>query len=259
MAFLDPVLDPVFQPLLNLSPFFAILIIALVISIIISVVYKFMTDQKKMKALKEEQKEFQKKMKDMKDQPDKVMAMQKDAMKKNMEYMKHSFKPTLVTMLPIILIFAWMSGNLAYEPIFPGETYTISATFLEEAEGLEAEIVVAEGTTLLETSDATQTIEDGQASWKLKSDEGSHILEFKVGDTIATKEVLITTELEYAEAIETYDHSDIESVQIEYNKLRPLGPSFTVPLFNWQPGWLGLYIVFSLVFSIGIRKAMGLY
>jgi len=259
LAFLDPVMDPVLQPLLNLSPFLAILIIALVISIIISVVYKFMTDQKKMKALKEEQKEFQKKMKEMKDQPEKVMSMQKDAMKKNMEYMKQSFKPTLVTMLPIILIFAWMSGNLAYEPIYPGETYAISATFLEEVEGLNVELIVPEGTSLLETSDAVQTIEDGQASWKLKSDEGTQILEFRLGETVATKEVLITTELEYADAIETYQHSDIESVQIDYNKLRPLGPNFTVPLLKWQPGWLGLYIIFSLVFSIGIRKLMGLY
>lgn len=259
MAFLDPILDPVFQPLMNFSPFWAILLIALVISILISVVYKFMTDQKKMKALKEEQKEFQKKMKEMKDQPDKVMGMQKEAMSKNMEYMKQSFKPTLVTMLPIILIFAWMSGNLAYEPIYPGETYVVNANFLEEVEGLEAEVIVDEGTNLLTGASAVQTINDGRASWKLKSDEGTHILEFRVGETVATKEVLITEELEYADAVETYQHSDIESVQIEYNKLRPLGPDFTVPLFNWQPGWLGLYIIFSLVFSIGIRKLMGLY
>jgi len=259
MAFLDPVLDPVLQPLLNLSPFWAILLIALIISVLISVVYKLMTDQVKMKALKEEQKEFQKKMKAMKDQPEKVMSMQKEAMSKNMEYMKQSFKPTLVTMLPIILIFAWMSGNLAYEPIFPGETYSITANFVEGLEGLEAEMILDDGSNLLTGANAVQVIEDGQATWKVKSDSGTHILEVKVDSSIATKEVLITEDLEYADAIETYQHSDIESIQIDYNKLRPLGPDFTVPLFNWQPGWLGLYIIFSLLFSIGIRKAMGLY
>ena len=258
MAFLDPVLDPVLMPVLNMSPFWGILIIALVISILISVVYKFMTDQKKMKALKEEQKEYQKRMKELKDQPDKMMSIQKEAMSKNMEYMKESFKPTLVTMLPIILIFAWMSGNLAYEPIYPDETFSITANFAEGIEGI-ATMVVDEGTSIHSSSSATQEIEDGQATWKLKSDEGEHILEVQVGEDIATKEVLITTELEYADAGEVYAHSDIENIQIDYNKLKPLGPDFTVPLFNWKPGWLGLYIILSLVFSISIRKLMKLY
>ena len=120
-------------------------------------------------------------------------------------------------------------------------------------------MIVEEGTSVHSTSNADQEIEDGQATWKLKSEEGEHILEVNVGEEIATKEVLITTELEYADEVEVYAHSDIESIQIDYNKLKPLGPDFTVPLFKWKPGWLGLYIIMSLVFSISIRKLMKLY
>ncbi|MFC1801814.1 EMC3/TMCO1 family protein, partial [Nanoarchaeota archaeon] len=121
MAFLEGVLNPVLDPLLNLGPFWAILIISLVISLLITLIYKLVTNQKKMKELKTEMKESQKKMKELKDQPEKVMAMQKAAMKKNLEYMKHSFKPTLITFIPIILIFGWLQGSLAFEPIMPGQ------------------------------------------------------------------------------------------------------------------------------------------
>ncbi|MBT7332632.1 hypothetical protein HN799_05150, partial [Candidatus Woesearchaeota archaeon] len=83
-----------------------------------------------------------------------------------------------------------------------------------------------------------------------------HLLKVKTGETEQTKNVLITKDVEYTEAIETYDHSDIKSITINYNKLRPLGDQ---SLLGWQPGWLGLYIIFSIVFSIGLRKLFKVY
>ncbi|MBT3298605.1 TMCO1/EMC3 family protein [archaeon] len=255
MAFLDPILDPVLKPLLNMSPFFGILVIALFISVIMSLTYKWLTDQEKMKALKDKQKEFQNKTKELKDQPEKLISLQKEAMKTNMDYMKQSFKPTLVTMIPILLIFAWMSGNLAYEPIYPGESFSITANFAEGIVG-DAELIVDNETILGEATAAMQEIDDGQVMWMMESEDGEHILEVKLGEESQLKKVLITTELEYEDSIELFTHSDIESIQINYNKLKPLG---TTSILGWQPGWLGIYILFSLVFSLSIRKLMGLY
>ncbi|MBU0470461.1 MAG: DUF106 domain-containing protein [Nanoarchaeota archaeon] len=255
MAFLDPVLNPVLKPLLEMSPFITILIVGFVISLLITLVYKFFTNQEEMKRLKDQQKEYQVKMKTLKDNPAEMMKVQKEAMSLNMDYMKHSFKATLITMLPIILIFGWMSGHLAFEPIYPEESYSVTAFFGDNVGG-EAELVVDEGTNLL--SEVKQKIE-GPVTWKLKGQEGEHFLVVKVGETEQTKKVLITKKLEYAEPISLYQHSDIEKIQINYNKLKPLGPNFTVPLFNWQPGWLGIYIIFSIVFSMVMRKALKIY
>src|SRR3989344_1965257 len=112
MAFLDPVLNPVLQPLLNASPFLGILILSFIVSLLITLSYKLFTNQQEMKRLKEEQKEYQKKMKELRSNPQEMMQIQKDSMKKNMEYMKHSLKATLFTMLPLLLIFGWMSAHL---------------------------------------------------------------------------------------------------------------------------------------------------
>jgi len=252
MVFLDPLLNPVLQPLLNMSPFFAILVMALVISLLITLVYKFFTNQGEMKELKGRQKEFQKRLKDLRSQPQEMMKVQKEAMKVNMEYMKHSFKPTLITMLPIILIFGWMSAHLMYEPIYPGETYSITAEFAEGVTG-EAELVVNEGTEL--KSNAKQEI-NSVVTWNLKSDTGTHFLTVKSGDDEQQKKVLITKELRYEEATSLYQHSDVEKITINYNKLKPLGKH---SLFGWQPGWLGVYIIFSIVFSIGLRKLLKIH
>ena len=253
MAFSD-FLNPVLGPLLKLGPFWAILIISIVISLLITLVYKWVTDQKKMKALKEEQKEYQKKLRSLRDNPAEMMKVQKEAMKKNMEYMKHSFKPTLITMLPIILIFGWMSAHLSYEPIYPGETYTLTAEFKKGVIG-EVELFPGENTQLI--SEGKQQI-NSAVSWQLKGKtEGTHIIELKYDERSYTKKVLITKELAYENPIAVFQHSDLTLIRTEHQKLRPLGHNFSI--FGWQPGWLGLYIIFSLVFSLSLRKVLKIY
>ncbi len=253
MAFLDPIFNPVLQPLLNISPFLGILIVSLVISLITVLVYKYFTNQVEMKRLKEQQKEYQQRMKELRDNPSEMMKVQKEAMSKNFEYMKHSLRATLITMLPIILIFGWMTAHLAYEPIYPGETYSVSATFKEGVTG-EAELVVDKNTELL--SPKMQPITSA-TSWNLKSMEGEHFLTVKVGTTEQTKKVLITQKVEYEQPLSLFPHSDIEKIIINYNQRLPLGQNFSI--FGWHPRWLGLYIILSIFFSLGLRKVLKVY
>ena len=77
-------LDPVLMPVLNLGSFWAILVLAIAISLIITLVYKFVTDQNKMKEMKDKQKDYQKKMKELRSKPEEMMKVQKEAMKLNM-------------------------------------------------------------------------------------------------------------------------------------------------------------------------------
>ena len=42
-----------------------------------------------------------------------------------------------------------------------------------------------------------------------------------------------------------------------YNKkVKPLG---NVSLFGWKPGWLGVYIIFSIIFSMVLRKLLKIH
>ena len=184
------------------------------------------------------------------------MSIQKEAMKVNMEYMKHSLKPTLFTMLPILLIFGWMSGALAYDPILVDEAFTITAEFAEGVSG-QAQIVL-DSDVDLSSSEAVQMISEGAVSWRLKAGTvGEHVLSVETGDASESVTVLVTNgEVDYADAEVSYEGSDIEKIRVGYGKLTPLG---TFSIFGWQPGWLALYIVVSLVLSLGLRKVMGLH
>ena len=249
---LDSLLNPVFGPLLKLGPFWAIFILSLIISLLIVLVYKYATNQEEMKRLKDQQKDFQKKMKELKENPAEMMKIQKEAMQSNLQYMKHSFKATLITMLPILLIFGWMNGHLMYEPIYPGEKFTMTAGFADGVTG-EAEIIVDEGVEIL--SEVKQQIQS-QITWRMKSSGGEHYLKVKTSEGEEEIKVVITREFKYETPISFFEDSDIKSLQVNYEKLKPLG---TFSIFGWEPGWLGLYIILSIVFSMGLRKVLKVY
>jgi len=253
-SFLDPVLNAVFGPLLGLSSFMAILILSLVISLIIILCYKYFTDQDLMKQLKEEMKAFQKQMKELKEHPEQMMKVQKKAMETNMKYMMHSMKPTLITFIPIILIFGWMNAHLAYFPLAPDTPFTVSV-FVDEAEG-EVGIDPVDGITIV--GDRVQPVANKQATFTLNGNEGEYYLRFsyKDNEVSTTEPVIITNNDNYATIDQLVNQNGVKKIRINNEPIKPLG---SISIFGWKPGWLGTYIILSIAFSMLLRKLLRVY
>ena len=240
----------IFAPLLKLPTLAAIIVISFLISLLIIVITKFATDQALMKRLKDEIKEYQKQAKELRSEPAKAMEIQKKAMEVNTKYMMHSFKPTLITFIPIILIFGWMSSTFAYESIKPGQEFSITSFFGNGATG-NVQISSSEGINII--GNKAQKIENSQATWKLRGDEGEHILELAYGDEKQQTSVLITNSNKYINPLKKTSGS-IKSIKINYNKLIVLPIGYK----NWF-GWLGTYIWSSIAFTMILRKIMKIY
>lgn len=103
-------LDPFLKPVVGLPSPWGLLIIAFVLTFIITIFYKYLTDQDLMKNMKLDLKKIQNETKELKDYPQKLMAKQKEAMELNLKFMLQSLKPTLFTLLPILLVFNWLRG-----------------------------------------------------------------------------------------------------------------------------------------------------
>ena len=95
------------------NPKFSIVGISFLVTLFITVIRYYMTDREKMKELREKQKELRKEMKEYKDNPEKMMEINKQMLEGMPEQMKMSFKPMLVTMIPILIVFAWMRSTYA--------------------------------------------------------------------------------------------------------------------------------------------------
>jgi len=251
-GFLNPALDFLFGWLLNLGSFWALLILSFIISVVIVVIYKYTTNQQMMKQLKEEMKECQKQAKELKQHPEKALEAQKKAMQCNMKYMSHSMKSTLITFLPIIIIFGWMNAHLAFEPIMPGQQFSMLVN-LEKGSAGVVDASVPDG--ILLVGNKTAEIANNQALFAMKAEkEGSYLIEFDADNQTYTKELLVTKERAYSPQVQLYKNQPpVKSIAIGYTPVKVIKLGFL------NLSWLWSYIIFSIVFSMVLRKIMKVY
>jgi uncharacterized membrane protein (DUF106 family) len=252
MSFLDNIFNPVLGPLLGLPPFWTILIITLFITLLVTVVYKYTTNQKEMKQIKDDLKKYQKEMKEQKD-PTKMMAIQKQALDLNMKYMMSSFKSTLYTFIPIIIIFAWLNTHIAYYPLLPNQEFNVTAQFAEGAAGN----ITLSSMPELKINTPTQEIADKKAEWKVSGDPGEYKLTIDYNSEKHDANIVITEQRKYVLPETPVKNSKLKMIVIGNKKVQPFGDSFN--LFGWYPGWLATYIILSIALSSLFRKLMKVY
>jgi len=95
----------------------SIIILSFLVTLFITIVTYYMTDRTRMKELKDKQKRLRLEIKKHRDNPQKMMELNKQMMEDMPEQLKHSFKPMLITMIPILIIFAWLRSTFALTAI----------------------------------------------------------------------------------------------------------------------------------------------
>lgn len=103
--------------LIQNNPRIAIVVLAFLVTLFITIVNYFMVDKKRMKEIKDKQKRLREEMKQYKDNPTKMMEINKQMMEDMPEQLKHSFKPMLVTIIPLLILFNWLRATFAITAI----------------------------------------------------------------------------------------------------------------------------------------------
>ncbi len=254
LDFLNPIFDFLFGWLLPLPPFWSILILSIIMSLIVLVITKYTTDQNLMKRLKDEQKELQKEIKELKDNPEKMMAVQKKQMESSMKYMTQSFRPMIFTFIPIIIIFGWISAHLAYEPIMPGQEFSVKVQLEKNLGATIINATAPDGITL--TSDASKEVTDGIAIFTFKGGEGAYAapgITFNVNGKEYAKDVIISSKRAYASPIKAVRDKTVRQIETVQDKTQ------VIKIGSFSLSWIWSYIIFSIIFSSIFRKWMKVY
>ncbi len=250
--------------LLILPPAVAIIVISLLVSIVTTVVYKYTTNQKHLKEVKEEMGRMQAEIRSTKE-PGRAAQLQKEMMGRSMKQLNSSTKSMLITLVPLFLIFGWMGSHLANEPIRPGEEFTTTAYFAK-AVGQSGSsfgnitLSASEGLDIL--SSPAQEVKGKAVTWHLKGGrEGDYKLTYSFGNETYSLNVLITQEFKYknpllAKSKGIKKDSMIDKIRVD---LKPLQPFGNFSFLGWKPGWLATYIIFSLAASMLARKWLKVY
>ena len=108
---LDSFFNSIFGWAIQMSPLTGIIVVAFTLTLIVTIVYKIMTDQDMLKNIKQEMKDIRKEIKLASQDPSKMAELNKRSMEKSMTQMKHTLKPTLITMLPLLFALTWLRNT----------------------------------------------------------------------------------------------------------------------------------------------------
>jgi uncharacterized membrane protein (DUF106 family) len=216
-----------------------------------TLIYKFATDQKELKRIKEDMKKYQDEVKKHKSNPKKAMEIQKKMFALSGEQMRHSFSSMLWTFLPVILIFAWMNASIAYEPITPNTAFNITihaenAQFTDSVPKIEVL-----GTESVKLEKEIVTV------FTFKGTEGKYTLWFEKAGDKKSIEMIITDEQRYAGPLFDFKKSVLNKAVVSNKTVKPFGDDFSI--LGWHPGWLGTYIILTIGMSMGVRKLLNVY
>ena len=245
----------VLDPLLVLPPVLAIAIIAFCASVIVILASKYLTNQTLMKSLKEEIDALNKQMRELRDHPDRMMEVQKRFTEVQLKYMTQSMRTSFFTLIPLLLIVSWLNAHYAFIPYAPGSDIGLTVQMLAGATGyVEIKDIVPDGLEL--SSNATQDIVNNQASFQFKAkDPGDYTVTLEQGGSLIQRSIIVSNghERRYAVASQK-ENAPFQTTMLAYPKylVIPLG------FWNWL-GALGTYILFSLIFSLSMRKFFKVY
>jgi uncharacterized membrane protein (DUF106 family) len=104
-----------FTDVLTSNPKVSIALFSLVVTLISTLAQKWLTNQEHLKSLKARQKEIQAEIRKNKKDPKLMQELNLEMMKLTGVMFKSSFKPMFATIIPFLLLFAWLRS--VYVPV----------------------------------------------------------------------------------------------------------------------------------------------
>lgn len=235
-----------------------IAVVSLLMSLMSVLVRKKLVNQELMKTQRGEMKELNKKIKEAQKAGDAKLVSEHTGrlMELNSQMMKQSFKPMLITLIPFLLVFNWMGGSFDHTMKDVALVYPIQSGVAVR------DVVMSDGGIFNQTSSMmiwkNFTVEPG--NWSTRNAE--YTSDAAVSPANASlyyntpKDALrgpfesnLTDGLVFLSSVE--NSGGKTRVTLFYNNTKS---NIVARLGGYSLGWLGWYILCSMVTSIALNK-----
>jgi len=247
-----------FDFILGIPPVISIFLISLLISLIVTIIYKFVTNQKLMKSIKEELNDLRKLSREATKTGDtkKISEIQKKMLHKNMVYMQHSMRTTLITFLPILLIFGWLSAHYAYMPLAPNQSFNLTVSF----NGYNGTITASPSNSSLKIiGNTTQKVKNNTVIFEMKaSNPGDYKVNFNLNNAndssnYFNSKIIVSNIQNYESPVQKIDTTPfVKEVKLS-------NQSLVINLYIIKLSWFWVYLIFSLITNSLVRKLFNVY
>ncbi len=194
-----------------------------------------------------------------------VLQLQGRIMRDISTYVTYAFLPTLVLMIPVILILAQLNLRFALSPLRPDHTALVKVT-LHDGANIDAPIRLNVPNGLAVETPGVRIPAEREVAWRIRAvSPGQYALAVAVDGHKVEKQVwvgeawgavaalrarsLLTALLYPGEPILAPD-DEIALIEVQY-------PALPLALFGWPVHWLFIFLVLSLLTGFAFKRTLG--
>jgi hypothetical protein len=130
--------------------------------------FKAMSNQEAMKAVKAKIGAYFLEMRLYKDDASTVMASQRRVLRANLGYMRYAVLPALVMMVPVLLIMIQLNLRYAHTALKPGEVVTVKVMLPAGADVMSERLTLTPASGIEKASPAVRIPALGEVDWKIR-------------------------------------------------------------------------------------------
>ncbi len=255
----------IFLPFRDMSPWIGMSIISLLTGFLMLLVFRFTSNQKGIRKVKNKIKAHLLEFRLFKDSLSITLKAQGNILRYNLKYLSYYGKPMLVMIIPLILILFQLNLWFGYQALAPGETAILKVELEEGINLLNLELTIEPSKGFDIETPPLRIQEEREINWRLRAREkGIHNLTIVADNHRITKKVAVAQKplskisplrirRNFIEELINPGESPlsgdlpIKAIEVKY-------PAKKMNLFGWQIHWLIIYVVFAVILSFAFRR-----
>ena len=265
---LGKIFEVLFFPFQNLNPWYGMIALSLVTGILMLCVFKLTSDQEGIKKTKNKIKAHLLEMRLYKNDLITSFKAQGNILLSNFNYMKHSIKPLLVMIIPILLIIIHSNFWFAYDALDMNEQALLKIKLSEEYTPSEFDITVNSSDVVNIETPPVRIDEEHEITWRFSAiKQGVHDIDIQAGEKSMTKSISIgrkslskisplkkrkslMNQLLYPVERPFDKNSPVKSIEISY-------PTSGLRLFGLNIHWIVTFFILSIIFGYSLKGLFG--
>jgi hypothetical protein len=251
-------LDWLFGPFKRIDPFWALLAVSLVTTFIFLEVFRCTTNSTKLQEAKNNMQARLLEVRLFKDSPSIVLAALAGMLTCNLRYLKHSLKPTLLMLPPLVVLMIHLDAWFGHAPLRPGQAALVTVKILESSRQAFNDISLEAAAGLAIETPSLRVPQEKEISWVVRARQtGQYSLNVKGAGSAAQKTIVVAERgwervaprLVTAGFWNQWAHpgeaslpkgGSVEWVEVNY-------PDRSLGLFGWEAHWLVLFFLLTCV------------
>ena len=253
------------SPLRNTDPVWSLALFSLVIGIIMLIIFRYTSDQQKIRETKNKIRAYIFELSLFKDEVGIVLSAQKNIYIYNLKYIKYALKPMLFMMIPLALILIQLDSWYGHRPLKPDESAIVSLE-LHDGDAPLSDVTLTSGSGIKIETPPLRIPDRNEIDWRIRAQKaGDRDLTFNVSGEEIRQKVVVTgqglvqvTPFASASASGFRDAllnpaqtplpsgSRVKQIKIGY-------PANSIEIYKWHVHWLVLVFVLSMVFGFTLK------